>query len=185
MLSVVMCATLAMHPAYANDGLVEPPPSIKSVELNTQDIAVYLGLKIYKYSLRVSPNYVVKIILDDKINNKRLIEFAPDTRNKYLHSIKFSFKTDGSELGNPFDHKNKFLTYEINWDQYQTRSGSLLNFMYGYKKQSLSIMADDFGNNFEQKRSIIKFYAYPDNSEEEKFIAELYIHVQKNENIIQ
>ena len=171
--------TFSLNFAYADDESTEPPLSVKSLGLSTQDIAIHLGLQIYKYSLRIPPDNIVNIILEDKVNNRKLIEFTPDKRDEYLHNVKFSFKKEGNAIGNPFESGNEFLVYEINWDQYQTRSGSLTNFMYGYKNQSTSIMADDFGHNFEDKVSIIKFYAYPENSEEEKYIAELYIIIEK------
>jgi len=174
-----ICITLSLNYAHADDESTEPPQSVKSLGLSPQDIAIHLGIQIYKYSFRVPPNKSVNIILEDKLNNKKLIEFTPENRDEYLHNVKFSFMKEENALGNPFDSENDSLIYEINWDQYQTRSGSMANFMQGYKNQSKTIMADDFGYNFERKVSIIKFYGYPDNSEEEKFIAELYIVVDK------
>ena len=171
-LFTIIFVILSFQTSRADDEFVEPPPAIKQIELNTQDISIHLGLKIYKYLLRVPSNSSVKIILENKKNNKNLIEFLPEILDGFEYSLKFSFSREDDLQGNPFSHENKFLVYEINWNQYQTRSGSMRNFLYGYKNQSSTIFANNFGGNFDKKISIIKFYGRQEDETDETYIAD-------------
>lgn len=163
----------------ATDEFKWPEAAIKEDTVNAEDIAVHLGLNIYKYLLQLPPNHSVKIVLVDKLANKPIIEFSPTILEGFIYSVKFSFKRSDNVLGSAFAGDNETLNYQINWNKYQTNSGTIKNFMFGYKNQSSIIYSNNFGNNIQNKTSIIKFFGTPEETIEELFIAELYVEIKQ------
>ena len=57
------------------------------------------------------------------------------------------------------------------------------NFLFGFNSQYMTIYSSEFGNNIDEKLSIIKFYGKKETDPEELIIADLYIVIkEKNDS---
>lgn len=159
--------------SFAMDDIDHFSPAIKNEPLNMDDIVSLMGLNIYKYQLMIPPKHKIKITLKNYEKNRVIFQHYPEITDDYKYTLKVSFTAEEDIPWNPFNEKNEWANYSINWNYRQVFSGTIQNFLKDYKNTYSEIFSSDFGKTITGKTSLIKFYT----SDDDKLIAELYLEV--------